>query len=140
MSNAPDEMKRKLAAEAGKAVLEDAARDAKQKLESAPLSTKLKIIGAVLAVGVLGFGVLGLLMNLWKYAILALLVGGAGLAVYLTVKPKVVALKAAAQEKLLASQRAREEEERVQAAAAAESAKKKKLEDELAALKKKADG
>lgn len=138
MSEQPDDMKRKLAAEAGRAMLDDAAKQAKEKLETASTSTKLKIIGAVIGVGILGVAVLGLIMNLWKYAILALIVGGVGLATYLVVKPKLAAFKQAAEQKLLAGQRAREEEARVQAAADAEAAKKKKLEDDLEALRKKA--
>jgi hypothetical protein len=140
MSDGPDDVKRKLAAEAGKAMLDDAARQAKEKLEGASTATKLKVIGAVVGVGVLGIAVLGLIMNLWRYAILALIVGGVGLATYLFVKPKLAAFKQAAEQKLLAGQRAREEEARVQAAADAETAKKKKLEDELEALRKKASG
>jgi uncharacterized membrane protein YdbT with pleckstrin-like domain len=138
MSDGPDDMKRKLAAEAGKAMLDDAAREAKEKLANASTTTKLKIIGAVVGVAVVGVAILGLIMNLWKYAILAVIVGGLGLAAYLVVKPRVVALRAAAEEKLLAGRRAREEQERVEAAASAEAAKKKKLEDELEALRKKA--
>jgi hypothetical protein len=138
MSEQPDDVKRRLATEAGRAMLDDAARQAKEKLEGASTNTKLKIIGGVVGVGVLGIAVLGLVMKLWQYAILALIVGGVGLATYLFVKPKLTAFKQAAEQKLLAGQRAREEGARVQAAADAETAKKKKLEDELEALRKKA--
>lgn len=138
MSDAPEDMKRKLAAEAGKAMLDDAAKQAKAKIEGASTTTKLKVIGAVVGVGILGIAVLGLIMNLWKYAIVAVVVGGVGLGTYLVVKPRIVALKDAASQRLLAGQRLREEEARVKAAADAETAKKKKLEDELEALRKKA--
>ena len=134
MSDSPDDMKRKLALEAGKAVLDDA----KKQVEGASTTTKLKIIGAVVGVGLVGIAVLGLIMNLWKYAILALVVGGLGFGTYIVVKPRLAALKKGAEDRLLASSRAREEEERVKAAADAVIAKQKKLDDELAALKQKA--
>lgn len=134
MANLPDDLKREAAVQAGKAVLDDA----KQKLETASTSTKLKVIGAVVAVGIVGIGVIGLIMSLWKVAILALLVGGVGVAAVAVVKPRLVALRARTEEKLLAGKRAREEEERARAAAEAVALQKKKLDDELLALKQKA--
>lgn len=126
--------KKELALNAGRAVVDDM----KKRVEDAPTNTKLKILGAVVGIGVLGIAVLALIAKLWLWAVGLVLVGGVGFATYTVVKPRLAALKKSAEDKLLAGQREREEQERVLAAANAEAHKKKKLEDELAALKQKA--
>lgn len=127
----------KLALQAGKAMLKGAAAQAKADVERAGTSTKLKIIGAVVGLGVLAVVGMTLIAKLWLYAVGALVVGGAGLAGYLVVKPKIATLKQKTEAKLLAGRREREAEEARRAAAEAEAARKQKLEDELAALKAK---
>ncbi len=108
-------------------------------------SRKIKLIlgGVVAVVAVLSL--MSVLAALWKYAIGILLVLGVGGAGWLFAKPKLAALKQRATARLEAS-RAEERAAAEQAAkAAAEKAaadavkaKQQKLEDELAALKQKA--
>jgi hypothetical protein len=132
-----DDVKAKLAVEAGKAILKDATAQAKAKVAGASTSWKLKLVGGVVGVGVLAIVGVTLVAKLWAYAVGALIIGGAGFAGYLVVKPKVVALKQQAEQKLLAGRREREAEEAAQAAAAAAAAKQKALDDQLAAQKQK---
>jgi len=132
-----DDVKARLAVQAGKAVLKDATEQAKAKVEGASTTTKLKWIGAAVGVGVVAIVAVNIIASLWLYAVGALVLGGVGLAGYLVVKPKVTALKAQAEQKLLAGKREREAEEAQRAATDAAAAKAKKLEDELAALKAK---
>ncbi|MBI1945197.1 MAG: hypothetical protein HYS27_05850 [Deltaproteobacteria bacterium] len=108
-------------------------------------SRKIKLIlGGVIAV-VAVLSLMSVLAALWKYAIGLLLVLGVGGAGWLFAKPKLKALKARATARL----EARKIEERAaaeleakaaaeKAAADAVKAKQQKLEDELQALKQKA--
>ncbi len=143
-----DDVQAKLALQAGKAVLKDATKQAKERVALASTSTKLKLLGGVVGIGVLGIVAVSLVAKLWAYAVVAVVLGGVGLAGYLVVKPKLTALRAKAEHKLLAGKREREEllraEDARQAAAAAKqaaddavTAKKQALEDQLAALKAK---
>jgi hypothetical protein len=80
------ETEKKLAIEAGRAVLDDA----KKTVENASVPTKIKIIGAVVGVVVVGVAVMALIAKLWMYAIGLAIVGGVGFAGYLAVKPKLL--------------------------------------------------
>ncbi len=108
-------------------------------------SRKVKLIlgGVVAVVAVLSL--MSVLAALWKYAVGLLLVLGLGGAGWLVAKPKLQALKARATARLearRADERAADEAaakaSAEQAAADAARAKHQKLEDELAALKQKA--
>ena len=108
-------------------------------------SRKIKIIlGGVIGI-VAVLSLMSVLAALWKYAVGLLLVLGIGGAGWLFDKPKLAALKARATARLeakKADERAASEAEakaKAEAAAAdAARAKQQKLEDELAALKQKA--
>lgn len=117
-----------------------AEEDAKKRRN---LKIKLVLGGVVGLVVVLS--AMSVLAALWKYALGLLLVFGIGGAGYLFAKPKLAALKQKATARLQARQAeeraAAEEQAKVDAAKAAADAaqaKKQKLEDELAALKQKA--
>ena len=108
-------------------------------------SRKIKIIlGGVIGI-VAVLSLMSVLAALWKYAVGLLLVLGIGGAGWLFAKPKLAALKARATARLeakKADERAASEAEakaKAEAAAAdAARAKQQKLEDDLAALKQKA--
>ena len=95
--------------------------------------------GAIGVVGVLALvSLVGALASLWYYALGLLVVGGLGAGAYFYAKPKVRALREKAQARLAARSAAEEQEARERAVRDAAAAKQKKLEDELAALKRKA--
>lgn len=116
-----------------------------QEDEAKRRSRKIKLIlGGVIAV-VAVLSLMSVLAALWKYAIGLLLVLGIGGAGWLFAKPRLLALKARATARLEArkaeERAATEAEARVaaeKAAADAVRAKEQKLEDELQALKQKA--
>ena len=140
---------------AGKAMAQRALDDltltpeekARREAESARKRRNLKIklaIGGVVGVVVL-LSAMSVLAALWKYALLLLFVAGVGGAGYWFARPKIAALKQKATARLearkLEERATAEAEARVaaeKAAADAAAKKKQKLEDDLAALKQKA--
>ncbi len=118
-------------------------RDEESQQDRRSRKIKLMVGGVIAVVAVLSL--MSVLAALWKYAIGVLLVLGVGGAGYLFARPKIAALKQRAAARLgakKAEERALAEHEAKvaadKAAAAAVNAKQQKLEDELAALKHKA--
>jgi uncharacterized protein HemX len=152
-----DDIRTKAALEAGKSIVKGAVGElllspeekAKQSEEKKKKRRTLYIkLGAGAVVALLAVvTVVGLLANLWKYAAGALVLGGVGTAGYFYLRPKVRALRAKATARLearRAAERAEEEKrlaaERERLALEAEQKKKQALEDQLEALRKKAQG
>ena len=122
---------------------EEKAQKEKQRA-AASRKRNIKIVLGLTAVAVVGIGIMTLLAKLWFYAIAAVVVGGVGFAGYLTVRPRVLELRAARAQKQLAANaaaQAREQERQAQQAQkdaeAAREAKQRALEEQLEALKKK---
>lgn len=122
---------------------ERAQREADDAKKKRNLKLKL-VLGGVIGVVVV-LSAMSVLAALWKYAIALLLVTGVAGGGYFFAKPKLLALKQKATARLeakkLEERAAAEEQAKVAAAKAAADAvvaKKQKLEDELAALKQKA--
>lgn len=115
---------------------ERATRDEEKKAARKMTMVKVVAVGVVGVIAVLAL--MSVLAKLWLYALGLLIVGGIGAAGYFYVKPKLKALKAKATARLQERNAASEAEAREKAARDAVTAKQTKLEDELAALKKKA--
>lgn len=130
--------------EMAKRALEDLTLTSAQKQERegarkrSRTKTLLKVIGVAVVGVVAALSLMSLLANLWMYALGLLVVGVLAGGGYLYVKPKVMALKARAAARLNARTSASDAAARARLVQEAALAKDKKLEDELAALKKKA--
>ena len=130
--------------EMAKRALEDLTMTAEEKAErdEQTKSARKKTLVKVVAVGVVGvvavLSLMSVLASLWMYALGLLVVGGLGAGAYFYAKPKLKALKAKAAARLSERNAASEAEARELAAKNAVTAKQQRLEDELAALKKKA--
>lgn len=130
--------------EMAKRALEDLTLTPEEKAEreAGRKKGRVKTLVKVVAVGVVGvvavLSLMSVLASLWMYALGLLVVGGLGAGAYFYVKPKLLALKAKAAARLSERTSASEAEARAQAVVDTAAAKHKKLDDELAALKKKA--
>ncbi len=125
------------AVQLAKAAIKDSALQAQARIQQAPTSGKLKLLGTVVGIGVLGIALMALVAKLWAFAIGAVVLGGIATAGYVVLKPKVLAIKTAATDQLLAGQRAEQEAQTAAQAAAHQASAAQKLEDELASLKKR---